>query len=165
MFNDLSFFFDFMYQLFDTLHSYNRYLLFAAILFVLFRSYSGWLGNKRYEQPDKIGSAALTGLTHLQLLLGLILYFISPFSTAAMADMKSAMKSDWLRYFGVEHITVMMIAVICIQAASTLTKRNNDDLNKHRKTAIWVSVAVVLILLSLLPKGLLFGTTDSVSAH
>jgi hypothetical protein len=154
-----------MYQLFDTLHSYNRYLLMAALLFVLFRSYSGWLNNKRYEKPDNIGSAALTGLTHLQLLLGLILYFISPFSTAAMADMKSAMKSEWLRYFGVEHITVMIIAVVCIQVARTLTKRSSEDINKHRKTAIWVSVATILILLSLLPKGLLFGSADGSSVN
>lgn len=150
-----------MYQLFDTLHSYNRYFLLAALLFVLFRSYTGWLGNKRYEKPDNIGSAALTGLTHLQLVLGLILYFKSPFSIAAMADMKSAMKNEWLRYFGVEHITVMILAVICIQIGRTLSKRSADDLSKHRKTAIWVTIAFALILLSLVPKGLLFATTDN----
>lgn len=154
-----------MYQLFDTLHSYNRYLLLAALVFVLFRSYSGWLSNKRYEKPDNIGSAALTGLTHLQLLLGFILYFISPFSTQAMADMKSAMKNEWLRYFGVEHITVMILAVICIQVGRTLSKRSINDIDKHKKTAIWVSIALGLILLSLAPKGLLFGNTDSIMAN
>jgi len=151
-----------MYQLLDTLHSYNRYLLFAALAFVLFRSYAGWLGNKRYEKPDNIGSAALTGLAHLQLLLGLILYFVSPLSTAAMANMKSAMKNEWLRYFGVEHITVMIIAVLCIQIGRTLSKRSTNDLDKHRKTAIWISIALGLILLSLIPKGLLFSNTDNI---
>jgi Na+-driven multidrug efflux pump len=151
-----------MYPILVTLHAYNRYLLLAALVFVLFRAYSGWFGKKNYEKADNAASAALLGFTHLQLLLGLILYFISPRSTAAMADMKAAMKDEWLRYFGVEHITVMLLAVVFIQLGRTLSKKAADDSEKHRKLAIYTTLGVLLIVLSLAPKGLLFARLANV---
>jgi Na+-driven multidrug efflux pump len=148
-----------MHTILDTLHSYNRYLLLAALAFVLFRSYSGWLGQKPYEKADNAGAAALLGLTHLQLLIGLILYaFTSPWTKAAFQDMGAAMKNSTLRYFAVEHISIMLIAVVLIQLGRTFSKKTSDPIKKHRTVAIYTSIAVALILLSLAPKGLLFGT-------
>jgi hypothetical protein len=151
-----------MYPILVELHAYNRYLLLAALVFVLFRAYSGWLGKKPYEKADNAGSAALLGFTHLQLLLGLILYFVSPRSTAAMADMKAAMKDEWLRYFGVEHITVMLLAIVMIQLGRTFSKKATDDTEKHRKLAIYTTLGVLLIVLSLAPKGLLLARLANV---
>lgn len=154
-----------MYSILNTLHSYNRYLLLAALLFVLYRAYTGWLGQKPYAKADNAGGAALLGFTHLQLLLGLILYFISPITNAAFADMKGAMKNEWQRYFAVEHIAMMLIAVALIQAGRTLSKRSADDTAKHKKVAIYTTIAVVVILASLAPKGLLFSTLAAVSGQ
>ena len=117
----------------------------------------------RSAKADNAGSAALLGLTHLQLLLGLILYFISPITNAAFADMKAAMKNDWQRYFAVEHIAMMLIAVVLIQLGRTLSKRSVDDNAKHKKVAIYTTLAVLLILASLAPKGLLFSTLTAVT--
>jgi hypothetical protein len=151
-----------MYPILVELHAYNRYLLLAALVFVLFRAYSGWLGKKPYEKADNAGSAALLGFAHLQLLLGLILYFVSPRSTVAMADMKAAMKDEWLRYFGVEHITVMLLAIVMIQLGRTFSKKATDDTEKHRKLAIYTTLGVLLIVLSLAPKGLLLARLANV---
>lgn len=150
-----------MYPILNTLHSYNRYLLMAALVFVLFRSISGWLGKKPYEKADNAAGAALLGLAHLQLLLGLILYSISPRTQAAFDDMATAMKNATLRYFAVEHITAMVIAVVLIQVGRTLSKKAQDDTGKHKKAAIYTIIATVIILGSLAPKGLLFGTVAS----
>jgi hypothetical protein len=148
-----------MYPILNNLHSWNRYLLFAALVFVLFRAYSGWFGKKPYEKADKAAGGALLGLTHLQLVLGLLLYAVfSPQTKAAFADMGAAMKNSWLRYFAVEHFLIMLLAVIAIQLGRTLSKKAASDEDKHKKTAIWTTIGVVLILISLAPKGLLFGT-------
>jgi hypothetical protein len=150
-----------MYQLLDTLHSYNRYLIFLALAFVLFRSFSGWLGKKPFESLDDKGSLVLLIFTHLQLLIGLVLYAAySPFTQSAFHDMGAAMKDSTLRYFAVEHIAIMLIAVVMIQLGRTFSKKAASDENKHRKLAIYTTIAVVLILLSLAPKGLLFGSSD-----
>ena len=151
-----------MYQLLDTLHSYNRYLMFAALLLVLFRAYSGWMGKKPFEKLDNTGSLVLLILTHTQLLIGLILYgFLSPYTQAAFADMGAAMKDSTLRYFAVEHIMMMLIAVVVlIQLGRTFSKKATDDVQKHRKLAVYTTAAVLLIIASLAPKGLLFATSS-----
>jgi len=146
-----------MYEILKNLHSWNRYILLIALIFVLFRAYSGWLGKKQYGKADNAVSAAALGFTHLQLLLGLLLYVISPRTNEAFADMGSAMKNTWLRYFAIEHILVMLIAVAAIQIGRTVSKKAANDEQKFKKLAIWTSVGVGLIILSLAPKGLLFG--------
>ncbi|HND87152.1 MAG TPA: hypothetical protein PK971_02425 [Saprospiraceae bacterium] len=148
-----------MYDLINTLHSYNRYLLLVALLFVLYRSITGWTGRKPYEKLDNTASAALLGLTHLQLLLGLVLYLgLSPVTKSAFEDFGAAMKNSWLRYVAVEHMAAMLIAVVLIQMGRTLSKRAADGVEKHRKLAIYTTIATLIIVLTLGMKGLLFGT-------
>jgi hypothetical protein len=152
-----------MYQILNSLHSYNRYFLLAAIVFVLYRSISGWLGQKSYTKADNTAGAVLLGFTHLQLLLGLLLYGVSPRTQAAFSDMGAAMKDSILRYFAVEHFAAMLIAVVLIQMGRTLSKKAVGDNNKHRKVAIYTGVALLIILISLAPKGLLFGTAAAMA--
>ena len=128
-----------MYDILNNLHSWNRYILLLALIFVLFRAYSGWLGKKQYGKADNAASAAALGLTHLQLLLGLLLYVTSPRTNEAFADMGAAMKNPWLRYFAVEHMMVMLIAVAAIQVGRTLSKKATNDEQKFKKLAIWTS--------------------------
>jgi hypothetical protein len=148
-----------MHQILNTIHSYNRYLILAALVFVLYRSFSGWLGKKSYEKADNASGAALLGLSHLQLLIGLIQYgFTSAYTKAAFADFGAAMKNPWLRYFAVEHITAMVIAIALIQVGRTLSKRKTLSEDKHKAVAIYTSVAALLIFGTLAMKGILFGS-------
>ena len=148
-----------MHQILNTIHSYNRYLILAALIFVLYRSFSGWLGKKSYEKADNAAGAALLGLSHLQLLIGLIQYaFTSAYTKAAFADFGAAMKNPWLRYFAVEHITAMIIAIALIQVGRTLSKKKTLSEDKHKAVAIYTSVAALLIFGTLAMKGILFGS-------
>jgi hypothetical protein len=154
-----------MYNVLVFLHSYNRYLLMAALVFVLYRAYSGWFGKKPYEKVDNAASAALLGFTHLQLLLGLILYAgVSPRTQAAFANFGLAMKDSWLRYFAVEHMAIMLLAVVMIQLGRTFSKKAVIAEQKHRKLAIYTTIGLLLILISLVPKGLLFGNVAGAMA-
>lgn len=153
-----------MHAILNTIHSYNRYLLLLALLYVLYRAYTGWLSRKPYTKDDNTASAALLGLTHLQLLVGLIQYaFTSAYTQTAFANMGAAMKNEWQRYFAVEHITAMLLAVVFIQLGRTLSKRATDDNSKHKKLAIYTSIGLLLIVISLAPKGLLFGSLASLA--
>jgi len=147
-----------MHTILNTLHSYNRYLLLAALLFVLYRSFNGWLGKKRFEKADNTASAALLGLTHLQATLGLIMYFAtSPYTTVSGLSMKD----PWVRYFKAEHIAAMLIAVVLVQLGRTFSKKAASDEGKHKKLAIYTSIATLIIFGTLAMKGLLFGTMES----
>lgn len=66
------------------------------------------------------------------------------------------MKDSALRYYAVEHISVMLLAVVMIQLGRTLSKKSAAHSDKFRKLAIYTSVGLGLIILSLAPKGLLF---------
>ena len=151
-----------MHSIINTLHSYNRYLILLALVYVLFRAWSGWMGKKRFEKADNTASVALLGLAHLQLVLGLIQYFVtSAYTRAGMADMGAAMKNEWLRYFTVEHAFTMILAVVFIQVGRTTSKKAMTDELKHKKLAIWTTVAALLIMVTLAMKGLLIGTLAS----
>ncbi len=153
-----------MHQLINALHSYNRYFILIALVLVLYRSWTGWKGRKPFEKLDNTASVALLGLAHLQAVLGLIQYFgTSTIVQSAMADMGAAMKNSWLRYFAVEHASIMLIAIVCIQVGRSLSKKATNDNDKHKKLAIWTTVATVLIVGILASKGLLFSTVAAVN--
>jgi hypothetical protein len=153
-----------MHPILTNLHAYNRYLLLVALVFVLYRSISGWLGKKPFEKTDNIASVALLGLTHLQALLGLIMYFFtSSYTLTAFSNMGAAMKNSWQRYFAVEHIAAMLIAVVLIQLGRTFSKKAATDEDKHRKLAIYTGIAALIVILTLAQKGLLFGTLSTVT--
>lgn len=150
-----------MHAILVTLHSYNRYLLLAALLFVLYRSFSGWMSKKPFEKADNTASVALLGLTHLQALLGLVMYFAtSTYTTTAGLSMKD----PWVRYFKAEHIAAMLIAVVLVQLGRTFSKKAATDEDKHKKLAIYTAIATLIIFGTLAMKGLLFGNLASVAA-
>ncbi len=148
-----------MHTFLSTLHSYNRYLILLALLFVLVRSFSGWLGRRSYEKADNVGALALLGLAHLQLLLGLVMYFFtSPWTQTAFANFGMAMKDPNQRYWAVEHLVAMLAAVVLIQLGRTLSKRATDDAVKHRRVAIYTAIAALIVVVTLGQKGLLIGS-------
>ncbi len=148
-----------MHSLLSTLHSYNRYLILIALAVVLVRAFLGWLGRRPYEKTDNIASLVLLSLSHLQLLIGLVMWgFTSPWTQTAFANFGLAMKDPNQRYWAVEHLVAMLLAIGLIQLGRTLSKRASDDVAKHRKAAIYTAVAVLIVVVTLGQKGLLIGS-------
>jgi len=153
-----------MHTLINTLHSYNRYLILAALVYVLYRSWTGWKGNRAFEKGDNTASLVLLSLAHLQLLLGLLQYFVFNGYYRNFSDMAATMKNPTARYFTVEHFTIMIFAIASVQVGRTLSKKATGDTEKHKKLAIWTTIATVLVVVGLSMKGLLFGTVASMNA-
>ncbi|MCC7464930.1 MAG: hypothetical protein IT261_01595 [Saprospiraceae bacterium] len=149
-----------MNTILNALHSYNRYLILAAIAFVLFRSWSGWMGKKHFEKTDDTASLVLLILSHLQLLLGLIQYFF----TSAYTTGDMPISDPWVRYFKMEHISAMLLAVILIQVGRSTAKKAHFHEHKHKKIALYTTAAAVIIGGTLAMKGLFLGTLASVTA-
>lgn len=138
-----------MYEILQPLHSYLRYAVLILLIIVIVKSLIGWLGKQKYDKADNGLSLGLFISTHLQLTLGLILYFISP-QVQFVAGM---MKDKSLRYWAVEHISVMLIAIILITLARITAKRMADSTAKHRRMFIFNFIALVLIVVSILSSG------------
>lgn len=131
------------------IHSLLRYVILLLLLITILKSFSGWFGKKQYLPGDKKLALFTLITAHLQLVLGLVLYFISPNVKQGMADMGAAMKDPGLRFWTVEHIGMMIIAIILITLGYSLAKRGKEDEAKHKRTAIFFLLALVVIFLAI----------------
>jgi len=139
-----------MYPVFLTIHNLLRWVVLFFAIVALVRAYSGWFNKKRWLVSDNRAGAIFTMLLDIQFLVGLILYvFLSPTTTAALRDFGSAMQGALTRFFAVEHVLLMVLALVAAHVGRTLAKKADTDVKKHRRAAIWFTIAVLLILASI----------------
>lgn len=139
-----------MYEFLLLIHSYNRWLVLLFALIVLFQSFSGWQSKSVYTKQNSTFHGIFIGLIHLQLLTGLLLYFVfSPVTQQVFSDFGAAMKNASLRFWAVEHTLGMLIGTIIAQMGRTLAKKAGSDELKHKKAFIYTLIAIIIILLSI----------------
>jgi hypothetical protein len=131
------------------IHSWLRWVVLALGLAVLIASIGGLrLGgawDPKHERLQKI----FLGVLDVQLLVGLVLYFfMSPIAAAARANMALAMKDAQLRFFGVEHLVTMLIAVAVAHIGRVRSKRR-EGRQRYRSVLIMQIVWLVLTLLAI----------------
>jgi high-affinity Fe2+/Pb2+ permease len=134
-----------IYPIFVHIHSGLRWLV---LLFIIAAIVNAGIKLYRKSSSDNRNNAlnrlALIFM-HLQLVLGLVLYFISPkviFDAASMKD-------NLLRFFLVEHIGMMIIAVILITIGYVKSKRAVDVFLKQKHLIVYYSIALLLILVAI----------------
>jgi len=115
------------------LHSWLRWLVLAAAVVVAVRAFRGWRGARAWGSSDERLHRALIGVLDLQFLLGVALYlFLSPLRRAFFSDPGAAMKVSTLRFFGLEHVVSMLLAVAILHVGRTRSKKRTDDRLRHR---------------------------------
>ena len=134
-------------------HSGLRWLLVISLVIALIKAAIGWLGNKKYTKIDNIVALALVSFTHIMAILGLVLYFVSPQVTWTKETMGNAIS----RFWSMEHGLIMLIVVVLITIGRVKSKKATTDLLKHKKGAIFYSIAFVLILWAGIIKPYLLG--------
>lgn len=130
-------------------HSYLRYIILIMLIVVIFTSLVGMLNKKPFSDTDNKLSLILFISTHLQLLLGLILFFISP----AVQFSGEAMKDPSTRYWLVEHNTAMIIAIVFITLARTTSKKMASSEARHKRMLIFNLIALVIIIAAISMSG------------
>ena len=132
-----------MYSLFLVTHSIVRYFVLLLLIIVIVRSCIGWIKQSPYNKLDNQLSLSLFIFTHSQLLLGLLLFLVSPLVVFSGASMKDPATRYWL----VEHNTGMIIAIVLITIARISSKKMVDGVAKHRRMFIFNFTALAIILL------------------
>jgi hypothetical protein len=82
-------------------------------------------------------------------LIGLWLYLISPLVGYFLDNFKSAVHERDLRFFGMEHITMMLVAVVVVSIGSSTAKRKQTDEGKFKTMTIWYTAGLIIIFLSI----------------
>ena len=130
------------YSIFKDLHSGLRYVVFVLVLIAIIQSLLGWFGKKPYTEVNrKINLFALIS-AHTQLLIGIILYFLSPF----VQFNSNTMKDATTRYFTVEHWVMMIIAIALITIGYSKSKKTILPEGKHKTIAIFYIIAFLVII-------------------
>lgn len=139
-----------MYPYVLALHNLMRWVFLILAVVAAVRAFMGWLGKREWTETDrKVGS--FTGIAgDIQLLLGLLLYFIlSPITTAALRDFGAAMSSPEMRFFAVEHVLYMVLAVVSAHLGSILARKAQDPSSKFKRAALWFTLTVLFVLLGM----------------
>ena len=134
------------------LHSHNglRWLVLLVFLISLILAFSGWIGKRDWKKADNISGLLLVVFMDLQFLVGIILYvFVSPITKAAFNNFGAAMKNADLRFYAVEHILMMLIALVLVHIGRAKSKKDILTWQKHRVAAIFYGISLILILLAI----------------
>lgn len=138
------------YSIFLFLHSITRWLVVIAGVLALGKAIWGWFGKKEWNKvDDRLGLIFMIGMD-VQVMLGLILYFfLSPYSLAAFKDFGAAMRNTELRFWGIEHISMMIIALILTHIGRSLSKKASEAIAKHKRAAIFFTIAMLVVAASI----------------
>lgn len=137
-----------MYKVVLDLHSVWAYLLLAVLVIAVINSFIGFSGKKVFSEKKDLRIALFGLITmHIQLLLGLLLYFVSPNGVGLFsAHGGGVMKDSLMRLHAVEHPLMMILAVVFITIGFSKHKKKNEDAAKFKTLAIFYSLALVFVL-------------------
>lgn len=137
-----------MYRAIYYLHSYWAYMVILVVFLATINALIGVFSKKPYGAKDfRISLFALI-CTHLQLLIGLILFFVSPKIVwfSENVDMGLIMKNSTMRMYNVEHPLLMIIAIALITIGYSKHKKKLSSAPKFKTLAIFYTLAFATIL-------------------
>lgn len=135
-----------MYTTLQFLHSLIRWLILFSFLYALVRAYYGWIAKQKFNNLDSKVLLITSSLAHLQLVIGIGLYLVSPVVNYFLHNFKTAVHIEKFRFFGMEHALMMLIAITLITIGSVIAKRKTNDTRKFKTIAIWYSLGIILIV-------------------
>lgn len=135
-----------MYNTLRNLHSYWAYFVLLMIVIAVINAFIGLSSNKEYTA--KAFRIALFSLivSHMQLIIGLILYFVSPMFDLWGSLGGGVMKDSIARLQLVEHPLVNIIAIVLITIGFSKHKKKADSKAKYKTIAIFYTIALVLLI-------------------
>ena len=139
-----------MYGVILIVHSWNRWLVLASAVGTLALAITGLSAGREWSKRDQRVTLTFVSALDLQALLGLLLYFVlSPIIPKTGSEFKAAMHVSALRFFAIEHITMMVLALIVAHGSWVYAKRAANARTRQRRVAWGVGVTLLLILSSI----------------
>jgi hypothetical protein len=134
-----------MYGALTPIHSLLRWVVLILLLTAIIKSLSGLMSKRAYAPSDNKISLFLMISAHTQLLIGILLYFVSPL----VQFNGEALKTPEVRFFTMEHSVMMIIAIALITIGRISSKKAATDESKFRKSFIFFLIALLIIFMSI----------------
>ena len=134
------------------LHSILRWALLIVLLYSVFVSYHGMMKKQPFTTTQDKAGLWLTILADVQLLLGFLLYFLGGLGLKNIRQMGmgEVMKNSYFRFFAMEHLLMMLVAIVLLHIGRAKSKKAAGDAAKH-KNAFWFYVIALVLILSSIP--------------
>ena len=130
-----------MYHFLQKFHSGWAYLsLLLIFIVVVFAAYSIFTKKDFTNSDRKIVLFALIA-AHVQLTIGLVLYFVSPLGFQLLGNMEKQ-----ARLTSLEHPLINIIAIVLITVGWSKHKKQLTSETKFKKIAFFYSIGLLLIL-------------------
>jgi hypothetical protein len=139
-----------MYTALLTVHSYLRWVVLILALLALARAIAGVAQRRPWTPADDSAAKWFTIGLDVQMLIGLLLYFIfSPFTMSAWSDIGSAMGDSTTRFVVVEHPFGMLIALALAHIGRARIRKSRDSARRHRTALVFFGLAIVIVLVTI----------------
>lgn len=137
-----------MYTTVQFVHSWWAYLVLLVAIIATFNALAGHFGKRDYQPKDFRLALFTLIVTHLQFLIGMILFFVSPLGLKSISNngMGTVMKDSTLRLYAVEHPSMMLLAVVLITIGYSKHKKKLVSGGKFKNLAIFYTLGLVVML-------------------
>ncbi|WP_306351466.1 hypothetical protein [Flavobacterium sp. '19STA2R22 D10 B1'] len=136
-----------MYNTVKEIHSGWAYLVLIMLVIAFVNALIGLTSKKTFVKKDFMLSLFALIFTHIQLVIGAIMYFTSPYLTAAKEmGMGGTMKDSTLRLYVLEHPLMMLIAIVLITMGWSKHKKETTDHAKFKKITVFYGIALLFVL-------------------
>ena len=132
------------------LHSVLRWIILILLLVAIFKSFVD--RHKAFSPGHRKTGLFLMITADIMLLLGLYQWFTSDkwgLSSIKTNGMSVVMKNSVLRFYAIEHISAMIIAIVLIHLGYNFGKKDVPDTVKHKRTLLYYGLALLIILISI----------------
>lgn len=135
-----------MYSAILNVHSLYRWLVLVLAVGVTLQMALRWGASQPWTEAARRAAVFLTVALDIQLLIGVLLYAVSPLTREAMANMAGAMAEPRTRFMVAEHPVVMVLAVVLAHVGSVAARRASTDRARFGRAAAFLGCSTALLL-------------------
>jgi heme A synthase len=136
-----------MYNTVKVLHSYWAYLVLLILILATINALIKFFAKKEFHAKDFRISLFTLIVMHIQLIIGVILFFVSDYlSLISEEGMGGIMKDSTLRSNIIEHPFTMILVVILITIGYSKHKKKLTSTSKFKTIAIFYTLSLLLVL-------------------
>lgn len=138
-----------MYEIVIRIHIIISSLFYITAAIVVSWSIIGWVKNFKASRTYNRFSFVFIHVLYLQLITGVTLYFfLKPEAQSAGLSIEEAALQSSLRFWAIEHVSLMLFALILSQIGRLLIKNITSDRKKFRAATLYFGVSFIGVFAS-----------------
>lgn len=138
-----------MYLPLLTIHNAMRWVVMVLLLVSIYRAFRGYRLKSVFSAGDNALRHWTATTVQLQMLIGFVLYFNSPFVSSFWHGENTQDVGQGEVFFAIVHLSLMFVAVTVLSVGSALTKRRPTAKQKYATMLLWFCASLLIILIAI----------------